>query len=155
MPGYNGGAGGRPTLYNLDLANRIYELMVEGWTLTDICELDGMPAYKTVIEWIGTDKFPEFTALHSRAKVLRAHKWADNAFKRIHDESRDYYTDSKGERRSDNTAVQRDKLITETYKFLMARHAPKEYGDTNKIELFGKDGAPFQPVLNITIKKDE
>ena len=91
--------------------------------------------------------------------------WAGEIVEIAQDSSRDIletetsYTDSKGnvtektERRSDNTAVNRDRLRVDTLKWLMCKLRPSVYGDKTLTELTGKDGKDLVPVLNITIKK--
>lgn len=118
---------GVPSTFNWEIADKILFHLRDGKTLTEICKIEGMPHRVTVWEW--TDKFPEFGNAYAHARVTQQHIWADEIMTRSRDESRDYYYDDKGNRRSDNTGVQRDKLITDNMKWLMARLAANQYGD--------------------------
>lgn len=118
---------GAPTDYNQDIANKICKYLSAGMLLKEVCAMDGFPERTTVWDW--RRRHPEFANLYAQALEDQQQCFADEIRFRARDESRDYYTDSKGERRSDNTAVQRDKLIIDTDKWLMARLASKMYGD--------------------------
>jgi len=56
---------------------------------------------------------------------------------------------------SDNTSVNRDKLIADVTWRTLRTSMPKKYGDKVQQEVSAPGGQPFQPVLNITIKKIE
>jgi len=142
---------GRPTDYTEDLGNLICDLLADGKTLTEICKDDDMPHRVTVLRWCR--KYPDFRIAYASARQDQQHIFGDIIIERSKDESRDYYVDDKGVRRSDNTAVQRDRLFCDNLKFLMARLASDTYGDKVRQEITGKDGEKFEPVLNITIEK--
>lgn len=81
------------------------------------------------------------------------HKWADEIVQIAKNETRDYQTvtifDGKGNVRktyvqSDNTAVNRDRLKVDTMRWLMAKLAPKVYGEKVIQEITGADGGPVQ-----------
>ena len=46
---------GRPTKYSLEIAHEICERLSEGEPLRQICRSDGMPAWRTVYDWIYKD----------------------------------------------------------------------------------------------------
>jgi hypothetical protein len=47
---------GRPSEYSEATADKICDLLAEGGYLTDICELDEFPSYKTVRRWIAANE---------------------------------------------------------------------------------------------------
>lgn len=142
MPGYNGGAGGRPTKYTKQIADEICERISLGETLVDICKSPHIPNQVTVIRW--TYARPEFCKAYARARLQQQHSWADQILAIADDESRDYYFDAKGERHSDNTSVNRDRLRSDNRKWLMARLAANVYGDKVTNEHTGANGGPIQ-----------
>ena len=154
---------GRPTKYTPEIANQICYRLASGELLEDICAPDDMPDRVTVYGWTRTNK--DFSNDYAQARVDQQHTFSDRIIKRSLDSSRDVIEDEvQGvdkagnpiktvKRSSDNTAVQRDSLIFKTHAFLMGRLAAAHYGDKIQQEITGKDGAPFQPVLNINVKK--
>lgn len=110
---------GRPSIYSPAIAEEIAERITNGELLIDICELEHMPSKATVFRWLEARE--DFRDLYTRARKRQMHVFADQLIKRGLDESRDYYVDSKGQRHSDNTAVQRDKLSTGNMMWLMER----------------------------------
>ena len=71
--------GGRPSLYSDELAGDICAQLAEGKPLTTICEQDGMPATRTVMEWVSHPerKQPGFAEMYGEARRMQAHRFAD------------------------------------------------------------------------------
>ena len=119
---------GRPSKLTPEIKAEIIKRLTLGETLTDICESsDAIPSRWNIIQECHRNE--EFRDAYTRAREDQQHSFADAIMRKARDESRDYYVDSKGERRSDNTSVQRDRLIVDSMKFLMSKLAPKTYGD--------------------------
>lgn len=135
------GKGGRPSSYSLDLAARFCQQIGEGKTLRAVCNTNGMPDWHTIHRWL--DKHEEFRMQYTRARDLCMQAWEHKLVEIAHDESRDLQPDGKGGFRSDNTAVNRDRLKIDSYKWLMSKMAPKKYGDLTKLEVGGVDGVPL------------
>lgn len=101
--------------------------------------------------------------MYSIAKQMQVSAMVDNAIEKSRDSSRDILEDEKitenpdGSmkvvriRRSDNTAVQRDRLEVDTIKWYASKVYPRLFGD--KGEESDKSNAPVVPILNITIEK--
>jgi hypothetical protein len=154
---------GRPTKYSKELALEFCRRLQNSRTQNEVCQADDMPHRDTIHHWRRT--IEDFSDMYIQARKAQAWNWVDNMMERAYDESRDIleneisYTTKDGsvkmrkERRSDNTAVNRDKLICDSIKFLIARFSPKDFGEKITQEVTGKDGEPFKPILNITIKK--
>lgn len=134
---------GRPTIFTQELADRICYLMKEeGLTLRKVCARPEMPSKTAVLEW--ADKYPSFAVQYARAREGLADYWADDITEITDNESRDLQPDGKGGMKSDNTAVNRDKLKAESRLKLMALFAPKKYGVKVQNELSGPNGGPIQ-----------
>lgn len=86
-----------------------------------------MPYRQTVWDW--RERYPQFNDDYARAERLQAECLADDMIVRSRDESRDYQLVTRKlkdgtvieERKSDNTAVQRDTLITRSYQWAIER----------------------------------
>jgi hypothetical protein len=120
-----------------------------GETLTDICKEDHMPERRTVIRWKNARE--AFGLAYARAREDQAHAWADEIVSIADDGRRDYVKTEDGREIVDHDHIQRSKLRVDTRKFLMAKIAPRLYGDKVALEHTGKDGAPLAPVINVTI----
>lgn len=155
---------GRPTKYNAAIAELICERIASGELLSDICAEKGMPPRTCVYTW--RRKHEEFAAAYTRARLEQQESWADELVRIAKDKSRDIQQDitekvnpKTGEKtrivkqKSDNTAAQRDRLICDQYWRIMQTVGASVFGAKQQHEVTGKDGAAFQPVLNITIQK--
>lgn len=161
--------GGRPSIYTPELADEICNRIASGRTTLSVSRDEDMPALSTIYDWRDSGKHPMFSEMYARAREKLCQHWADEIVEDSLNQSRDQqervikkdgyseklgtYNETVVTTSSDNTAVQRDKLIVDTKKWLLARLRPKEYGDKIEQQLTGKDGAEFQPILNITIEK--
>ena len=71
------------------------------------------------------------TLLHqyTRATESRADLIAERMVRNSHNRANDFYTDSDGNLKPNPVAVQRDRLILDTDKWLLSKLMPKKYGD--------------------------
>lgn len=122
---------GRPSTYTQDIAAEICALVVEGEILNKICRRDGMPALRTVQGWL-RDR-PEFAELYDRARHDRTDTWADLLIEIAEDTSKDWIEkrrpDGSSETVFNSEHVQRSKLRIDSLKWLMAKAAPRRYGE--------------------------
>jgi hypothetical protein len=121
---------GRPGLFSQKLAATICARVAEGQSLRFICGDEDMPSRATVRRWL-RDK-PDFSNSYARAHE----EFADAIFEEIleiADDSQGDYVER--ETRKGITlvlraeAVSRSKLRVDTRKWMLARIAPKKYGD--------------------------
>lgn len=161
--------GGRPTIYTPELADEICNRIASGRTTLSVSRDPDMPHLSTIYDWRDSNKHPSFSEMYARAREKLCQHWADEIVEDALDESRDQqsrvikkdgYSEKQGTYSetvetvsSDNTAVQRDKLKVDAKKWLLSKLRPREYGDKIEQQITGKDGAEFQPILNITIEK--
>lgn len=128
---------GRPTDFTPELADLICARLAEGDTLSAVCRDDDMPHRATVYRWLEARE--EFRDRYARACEFRADAWADELLDIADDISRDTIQTENGER--PNTEwIQRAKLRVDTRKWLMAKAAPKKYGERLDVDANLKHG---------------
>lgn len=66
---------GAPSLYTKELAEKIVDLISQGYSEREICKMPGMPDYSTVKRW--KDRYPEFCALSAQAREESAALYDD------------------------------------------------------------------------------
>lgn len=107
-----------------------------------------MPGKSTVMRWL--DAHAEFRDQYARAREAQADYWAEEIIEISDDGSNDTYKDEDGHERTNQDVIARSRLRVDTRKWLMARMAPKKYGDKITQEVTGADGAPLVPIINLT-----
>lgn len=80
---------------------------------------------------------------YARAMELRADLIAERMVRNSHNRANDFYTDSEGNLKPNPVAVQRDRLILDTDKWLLSKLMPKKYGDRLTLDGEVKTGAPL------------
>lgn len=120
------------TRYSIDLARVICARIAGGESLARICRDPAMPGKSTVMDWLCTK--PEFRELYVRARELQADTLFDEILAIADDEPE--AGAGAGE------PAQRSKLRVETRKWIVARLAPKKYGDKVAIAGGGDDDRP-------------
>lgn len=105
--------------FDQEKANEICELIANGVTLKNICEIDGMPGLTTVHKW--KNENPSFADAYSYARKTQADTFADmiitEAFN-CHD-------------------AQIGRLRMDALKWTASKLAPKKYGDKVEVESTG------------------
>lgn len=136
---------GRPTKYTEDLAKEICRRISRGQGLAEaLREMtekygEAVPAYDTVMEWLGDGKHEQFTLNYTRAREQQGDWDAD-------------YVRTLAKRLE--TAKNRDEAdgpdkAAKLYIWLAGKRKPKVYGDLQKLEHSGAGGEP----LKITIER--
>lgn len=140
---------GRPSDYSSKTANEICARIAEGESLRSVCRDEGMPDKRTVLRWL--DAHAEFRPQYARAMEARADYWADEIVTISDDSSQDVLVDPEsGNERINSEFVARARLRVDTRKWLMARMAPKKYGDKITTEHTGE--IKLSPTININAK---
>ena len=147
---------GRPSVVTPEAQKEILERLTKGESARSICRDPRMPDWGRVCEFKHKPKNADFQAQYARAKQAGIEANLDELDERVRDESRDYTeviverTDKEGnvkktvEKKSDNTAVMRDRLIADTLKWSASKLFPKQYGDKLTQEHVGEDGGPIR-----------
>ena len=108
--------GGRPTKYNLELANKICDLIKQGIPVYKICQADDMPNKTSVYLWLS--QHTEFSNLYHEAKQHQM----------------DIYADQIEEICETEEDVNRARLKVHTKQWLMGKLKAKKYGDSKETE---------------------
>src|SRR4029079_17935017 len=115
--------------------------MAEGESLRSICRDEQMPALSTVFLWLSKDgTFSEQYARAIEARVMVM----EGEIMEIADDGRNDTYEVDGTTRTDHDVIARSRLRVDTRKWLMARMAPKKYGDKIAAEVSGPGGGPVK-----------
>ena len=113
-----------------DTALAVCEALMNGHTLVDIEQCDGMPSRSTLFRWL--KQVPQFERDYARARELQAEFYADEMV-RLSRAAREATLKERGQDKVDPGRVQALKLQVDALKWLMAHRAPKKFG--HKVEL--------------------
>jgi hypothetical protein len=123
----------RPSDYSTDVTAVICERLGLGESLRQICEDAEMPGKSTVMRWL--HDHVEFRDQYARARESQAEHWAEEIILISDDDQRDAIIDPEsGIARQNSEFIARSRLRVDTRKWLMARMAPKKYGDKLDID---------------------
>lgn len=147
---------GKPSAYNRQKAEIICEQLSEGIPLREICRQPGMPAWRTVYDWMYQDADLDAAIAHSRDLGWDA--IAEDCF-RIADTPMygEETTESEDETGTKRISVKRidmlghRKLQVETRLKLLAKFHPKKYGDA--LKLSGDKENPLRMETEIKAKE--
>ena len=128
---------GRPSKFSPELTETICLRIAEGESLRSVCRDDNMPDKATVLRWLKVHD--EFRDQYTLARELQADHFADEMIEIADDATNDWMErkrkDGSVETVFDNEHVQRSKLRVDARKWLMARMAPKKYGDRTTLDV--------------------
>lgn len=121
--------GGRPTMYNQELADRICELISTSTHGTKkLCKMhDWMPSDETIYKW--RYRHPEFAGKYAEAKARQADLLIEEIVKIADHEKNDRIIDSEGKIVINSVKVARDRLRIDTRKWIACKLLPKVYGE--------------------------
>jgi hypothetical protein len=103
------------------------EIAINGLSLVKIGQLEGFPSRKVIHEWLIADK--NFSDSYARACDLRAEKIAEEILEICDSTEDDIITDIDGNPVTNHHVINRDRLRIDARKWLLAKMAPKKYGD--------------------------
>lgn len=119
-------AGGRPSEYTSEMADRICDLIASGESVSKIAGFAGIPVQDTIYRWIR--EHAEFSEKYTRAREQQAEVLAEQIVSIADDESKDV----------DGDAVKRSHLRVEARKWVAAKLLPKKYGDKLDLNVSGE-----------------
>lgn len=128
---------GRQSTFNEETAAAICDRIANGEPLRAICRDEGMPAWRTVYDWISAD-LPFATRIAQARQIgfdAIAEEALDIADTPVEGVRREVSTDGAKEVREDMLGHR--KLQIDTRLKLLAKWDPKRYGDNSKVELAG------------------
>jgi hypothetical protein len=126
---------GRPSDFSQELADEICYRIANGEGLVKICKDEHIPARSTVMRWIF--KIPEFQDKYTLAREQQADFYFEEILEIADGSENDSYIDEKGNQRVDHENINRSRLRVDTRKWVIARLAPKKYGD--RVEFDAED----------------
>jgi hypothetical protein len=144
---------GRPSSITPAIQEEMLLRIANGETAREICRGEDMPSWAAFCQFKRKPENESFQDQYRIALEDGMSVWETDIKDIAEDDSKDFQPDGKGGVRSDNTSVNRSKLRIDTMKWIMSKRMSKIYGDKIQQEVTGKDGAEFQPILNITIEK--
>lgn len=120
--------------------------MSDGDSLRKICRDESMPSMSMVMRWVAQHE--DFREQYRRAREDLQEHWAEDIIEISDDGRNDYVETDLGDgvvaSRVDYDHISRSKLRVDSRKWLLARLAPKKYGDRISTELSGPNGGPVQ-----------
>lgn len=123
---------GRPSEFSQETADAICSRLAEGESLRQICTDEVMPGKSTVMRWLSSNT--EFRDQYARAREAQADYWAEEIIEISDESALDSIATEDGAARINSEFVARSRLRVDTRKWLMARMAPKKYGDKLDID---------------------
>jgi len=154
---------GRPSVYTVDLADRICEkIATTSFGLVYICKsIDKCPSHKVVREWILANRKqnPEdenevgFRDKYVRAKEAQADFLVEEILD-IADNGTNDWVDRENPNGGTGKAlnaehIARSRLRVDSRKWLASKLFPKKYSDRSQVDLANADNKPFETVQTI------
>ncbi len=134
---------GRPSTYSDELAKKICQKIVEGYTIRQIAKLDGFPASSTIFLWLLDEDKTYFSEQYNKAKSIQADAMVEEIIEIADDGTNDWQDRmlQNGEiiEVSDHEHISRSRLRVDTRKWYASKVLPKKYGD--KLDITSKDKA--------------
>lgn len=120
---------GRPSTFTMEAADEIVERLSEGVTLREICRGEGMPAWRTVYDWMEANE--TFAARIARARARGFDAIAEDTLQIIDTvpEMAESWSEAGGSKHRDSAHVSWLKNRAEQRLKLLAKWDPKRYGD--------------------------
>lgn len=98
-----------------------------------LCKKNGhWPSHETVNQW--RLHYPLFADRYARAKQIQADLLVEEALDIAQNNDNDTILDADGIPRSNHAAVQRDRLIVDSIKWIACKLVPKVYGDRQQVD---------------------
>ncbi len=144
---------GRPTVFTSEVLEEILHRLADGESARAIFNSEHMPNWQAFCAFKRKPENAAFNDQYAQARDDCLAAWEHKIMQVASDDSKDFQPDGKGGVKSDNTAVNRSRLIVDSMKWIMSKLSPKQYGDKVTQEVTGADGKDLIPVLNITIEK--
>ena len=147
---------GRPALLNANLADAICAQIISGRSVNQICASPNMPSTASVFSWLAQGnggRSPEHAAFlrkYIQACECRADRMADEILEIADDSRRDHIErktrNGECEIVVDHENIQRARLKIDARKWLMAKMAPRKYGDRVAHEVTAANVEPIETI---------
>ena len=134
---------GRPSIYTLELADRICERLAAGESMRSVARDPGMPNCSTMFKWIRENE--EFSNQYAKAKTESADALVEDMLDIADNEAhQEIKVDGKLVKVKDGASVAHARLRVDTRKWAASKLKPKKYGEKIQQELTGKDGGAIE-----------
>lgn len=129
----------RPTGYTPQTARKLCKRIMNGETLSKICEDPKMPPKRRVIAWLASPNRNDFREMYYYARRVQAEMLMDEVIDIADDRTNDWkQTYSKTGQpngwKPDNEAIQRSRVRIDTRKWLASKLIPRIYGEKVNVE---------------------
>lgn len=134
---------GRPSIYTLELADRICERLAAGESMRSVARDPDMPAMSSMWKWIRENE--EFSLQYAKAKTESADALVEDMLHIADNEAtQEIEVDGKFVKVKDGASVAHARLRVDTRKWAASKLKPKKYGEKIQQELTGKDGGAIE-----------
>ena len=137
---------GRPSKWTQALEDEICERVADGEPLRKICRDDHMPTWVSVYRW--REAKPSFSLHLSRARLIGFDAIAEDCLLIANEteEGVEIEESPRGTTTKTKDMTSHRELKIATRLMLLAKWYPEKFGDAQKLEVTGKDGAPLAAV---------
>ncbi|WP_182081535.1 terminase small subunit-like protein [Bombella favorum] len=129
----------RPVIFSQKLFDDMMEDLMLGRPLHDICTGSQRPALRSFYRWL--QKNPALLPRYRQARELSADSLESTILSHI----------ATMPEKADNATVNLFKLRFDMLRWVMARRAPKRYGERQTVEHTGQDGGPLHSIQRLII----
>lgn len=143
----------RPTIYSSEAVDAICDRIAAGESLRAVCTDPAMPSRASVTRWL--DLHPDFAAAYALACQSRADDLFDEILEIADTPEEGIKTKTSPDGKVETTIgdmIEHRRLQVEARKWVLARLAPKKYGDRQQLEHTGADGKDLpEPVTFVAV----
>lgn len=138
-----------PQEFDQILADKVCDLIMDGYSLRKIEAVDGMPKRLTILRWLRENK--EFQTQYAHAREEQADFYAEEILDISDEKNADVFFDLKtGELKVNGDAIQRARLRVDSRKWIASKLKPKKYGDSSSLKI-GGDPDNKEPIRTHTL----
>jgi hypothetical protein len=131
----------RPVAFTEELFIKLLDRLAQGETLVAICADQTMPTRQSLFQKLYKDE--NARELYYAAREMQMEAMAEEILELSDNNSDDWSTDDRGRRVANNDVLQRARLKVDTRKFIMAKMAPRRFGEKNFTEVSGDPNKPL------------
>lgn len=140
-----------PFVYPPEVPETVCRLIAQGLSVREIGRIAGMPTTETIYEWVRTNR-DGFSAQYARAREAQSERFAEELLEIADDASNDWMERNNPDNpgwQANGEHIQRSRLRSDNRKWLMARMAPRKWGD--KVTLSGDPENPVNVLTQINL----
>ena len=149
---------GRPSSFTPDIGDAICERLANGESLRRICDDKRMPARSTILRWLASNDHREFHDQYARARDAYADVKFDEILHIADTPLLGKKTVTKadgGKEIIEGDMIEHRRLQIDARKWVLARLAPKKYGDLSKLEVGGSVGITMSDLVHEVHRRRE